>query len=264
MNKKTTKIILILLIAMIAIVLLILLAKSCSPEDDRQESLPETAESISLETEPESTEITSISESFREEDTTDTIAEATEVPVTSSEENKPTEAPTPTEIPKHEHTWEPVTQTVHHDAVYETQIRTVHHEATYKTVHHEATGHYEDVLVQESTPGYDEPIYETHSFCTVCGVDLTSAGISVVVHAFQAHDGASGYTNRDVQVGTTHHEGTPAKYEQQWVEDSPAYDEQVVDQPAWDEPISEQVKVQDAWDEEVVTGYRCSGCGAVK
>ena len=33
--------------------------------------------------------------------------------------------------PAHEHSWTPVTKTVHHDAVYETQYTTVHHDAVY-------------------------------------------------------------------------------------------------------------------------------------
>ena len=38
--------------------------------------------------------------------------------------------------------------------------------------------------------------------------------------------------------------------QQVWIEDSPAYDE--------------QVKVSDAYDEQVISGYKCSSCGATK
>ena len=50
--------------------------------------------------------------------------------------------------PAHEHSWTPVTKTVHHDAVYETQTVT-----EYKTVHHNAV--YDEVMVCSTCGAYN-------------------------------------------------------------------------------------------------------------
>ena len=98
-----------------------------------------------------------------------------------------------------------------------------------KVVHHEATGHYETVTVQAA---YDEPIYESRTICTACGGDITG---NVIGHFCPVSE-AWGYTVKNIQVGTKHHD---AVTEQKWVQDSAA------------------------WDETVTTGYKCS-CGATK
>lgn len=120
-------------------------------------------------------------------------------------------------------------------------------EAQYRTVHHEEEGHYEDVCVKEA---YDEPVYETHNFCNYCGIDITATGVglghcSVCGPPYppdhplygQFETQGSSYGTKDVQVGTTHHE---AVYEKKWIVDKKAYDEQVLD------------------------GYKCTTCGAIK
>lgn len=120
-------------------------------------------------------------------------------------------------------------------------------EAQYRTVHHDEEGHYEDVCVQKA---YDEPIYETHNFCNYCGIDITATGVglghcSVCGPLYppdhplygQFETQGSSYGTKDVQVGTTHHE---AVYEKKWIVDKKAYDEQVLD------------------------GYKCTTCGAIK
>lgn len=121
-------------------------------------------------------------------------------------------------------------------------------EAQYSTVHHDEEGHYEKVCVQEA---YDEPVYETHEFCNYCNKDLTKAGEDVLAHCLTCgppypedhplHDvyptQGSSYGAVDVQVGTQHHE---AVYEKQWIVDKKAYDEQVL------------------------TGYKCTTCGETK
>lgn len=121
-------------------------------------------------------------------------------------------------------------------------------EAQYSTVHHDEEGHYEKVCVQEA---YDEPVYEWHNFCNYCGLDITASGESVDTHITlcgppmpEDHPfykpGAtmgSSYGAVRVQVDTKHYE---AVYENQWVVDKEAYDEQVL------------------------TGYKCTTCGATK
>ena len=104
-------------------------------------------------------------------------------------------------------------------------------------VHHDATGHYEEVIISEA---YDEPIYDLvgKCICNGCGADITDCitehGKSQMLAGNYA---CSGYTIVPVEeiVGYTHHD---AVTESRWVEDSPAYNETVVD------------------------GYKCSGCGA--
>lgn len=99
-----------------------------------------------------------------------------------------------------------------------------------KTVHHEAEGHYETVVVQAA---WDEPIYKNRVVCG-CGDIFTD------VNEWGQHsiDGCPySYSILPVLVETKHHE---AVTEQQWVEDKAA------------------------WDETVVTGYKCSTCGETK
>lgn len=126
----------------------------------------------------------------------------------------------------------------------------------YKTVHHDAVGHYENVVV----PAWDEKKLETHFICYGCGKDLDIEYEKYVanwderkeqypnetfmenveqfagVHDLILETGcqSSWYTKR-VPV-TVHHEATTKK---QWVIDKKAYDE------------------------KVVTGYKCD-CGAKK
>lgn len=112
--------------------------------------------------------------------------------------------------------------------------------AQYKTVNVPEKGHNEQVLVKDA---YDEPIYgyEYHSFCNVCGLDLTANGINDAQHVKQhmLNDEGGSTTQKpvEVQTGTIHHE---AVYETRYVVDSPATTKQEL------------------------TGYKCSGCGKTR
>ena len=85
------------------------------------------------------------------------------------------------------------------------------------------------------------PIYETVAIevCNTCGADITSNPREHIKQHMLAGEGGSAHTEYvQKQTGTetvTH----PAEYTTKWIEDSPA------------------------WSEEVVTGYTCS-CGATK
>ncbi|WP_080797799.1 hypothetical protein [Arabiibacter massiliensis] len=116
----------------------------------------------------------------------------------------------PTNPPAHEHSWTPVTKTVHHDAVY----NTVHHDAVYSTIHHEA-------------------VYNSVFVCSGCGSQFSDAG-SLATHNKQG-----------MKDGTVC--GTSGSYvdkivaQEAW--DEPvlvqgAYDEQVVISDAWDETVT--------------------------
>lgn len=114
-----------------------------------------------------------------------------------------------------------------------------------KTVHHEAKGHTERVQVGSNTvvdeEGWDEAVYEWMAECNTCGARFSDAE-SVGEHTIIEHGGGS-YANIRVQTGTIHHAGKTHEepiYEDRWVED------------------------EAAWDEEVVTGYYCTECGATK
>ena len=130
------------------------------------------------------------------------------------------------------------------------QYTTVHHDVQYNTVHHDATGHYETQTISE---GYysEEPKYATGYLnkCFACG--LTELDFGGDWEAFSSHIIEEGSRYGMVwgtwQVGTEQVWHEPVT-EQVWVEDSPAYDE--------------QVKVSDAYDEQIVSGYTCSSCGA--
>lgn len=140
---------------------------------------------------------------------------------TSNKDDKKEETTKPNNTPstpdkdepaKHEHKWE----------------------AVYKTVHHDEVGHNKKVLVKDA---WDEkvPKYEKKSFW-VCYDDgeLMETEEELTIHgkkhAFGELPGDGNYyvDYRDVQVGTEtkHHE---AEYENKWIVDKKAYDEQVID-----------------------------------
>lgn len=136
---------------------------------------------------------------------------------------------------EHKHNYNiPVTKTVHHDAVT-------------KTVHHDAVTRNETVTVVDKE-AYDEPVYEYHQVCKVCGHDF-GKGASAAEDATD-HNIETGHSfeSKRVQAGTKHHDAVTHQ-ETRTVTVTPAYDETVV--------------VKQAYDETVTTGYRCS-CGATK
>lgn len=98
-------------------------------------------------------------------------------------------------------------------------------------VHHDEIGHYETQIVQEA---YDEPIYEKgYCICNKCGYYTKDADL-MAIHVLESCGG--GWKIGSVQVGTQHHD---AVTKQVWIVDKAA------------------------WDETVITGYKCS-CGATK
>ena len=120
-----------------------------------------------------------------------------------------------------------------------------------KTVHHDETGHYEEVRTGTRTvvdeEAYDEPVYEMKCVCSACGYEADSVD-EIGGHLDSHYDPGLGYIDasysvQEVVTDIIHHEEVSHEepvYEQQWVVDS------------------------EAWDETVITGYRCSTCGAVR
>ena len=125
--------------------------------------------------------------------------------------------------------------------------KTVHHPAETKTVHHDAVTRQETYTVVDKE-AYDEPVYETHVVCKVCGQDFgkgSEASLNAGDHsAITGHS----YHSTKVQVGTKHHDAVTHQ-ETKTVVVTPAYDETVV--------------VKQAYDETITTGYKCS-CGSTK
>ena len=146
-----------------------------------------------------------------------TTATKTSEPVTEQPAEIAT-PPTSEAAPVHVHEWKPITQTIHHDA----------------------TGHMETVVV---IPGYDEVTYtqtESGILCRDCGRMFSTVGEweAFVYASIDAGDLSHGsYEVCFEQTPTTiHHDPV---YGEVWIEDTPAYDE------------------------EVVVGYEC-GCGEKK
>ena len=148
-----------------------------------------------------------------------------EEPAKKTEESSKPKEP---EKPAHTHTWVNMTKTVHHDEKSHTEKKQV---GTETVVDKEA---------------WDEDIYETKavSVCKECGY-TTSSTTDMEDHLVDKHDGDAYSVEKRIKerVNTEHHDAVTHEV-----------------------PIYEDVKVVDeeAWDETVVTGQKCSGCGATK
>ena len=125
--------------------------------------------------------------------------------------------------------------------------KTVHHPAETKTVHHDAVTRQETYTVVDKE-AYDEPVYETHVVCKVCGQDFGKGEVASDQAGIHSAEFGHSYHSTKVQVGTKHHDAVTHQ-ETKTVVVKQAYDETVV--------------VKQAYDETVTTGYKCL-CGATK
>lgn len=111
----------------------------------------------------------------------------------------------------------------------------VHHEAEYKTVHHEAEYKHHDA-VYDTVHHPEEGHYEILTVCSTCGYVITSNDDAV--NHLKENPNCIGWRN-----------------EERWVVDKPAWDEQILVKPEWDELIKEawdeQVLVKEAYDETI-------------
>ena len=112
--------------------------------------------------------------------------------------------------PAHEHTWEPITETVHHE-----------------------DGHYETVQTGTTTvvdsEAWDEPVYETYARCSACGATFDN-DVDIADHVIDAHDNEASWDTVDVQVDTIHHPAETHEepvYEERWVDTSKDKEETV-------------------------------------
>ena len=197
-----------------------------------------------------------------------TVAPTTSTPTTSPSTTAPTKAPeTQPQTTAHTHAWVPVTSVVHHDATYKT-VWVQDSAAWDETVITKAAWD-EQVLVQDAwdeqvmvQDAYDEPVYDWVDICNTCGhkfldmsddiSDHMAAGCWSSWHAewmqveTTHHDAVYQTVHHDATYQTVHHEAETTIVHH----DATGHNEQVVDQAAWDETV--------------ITGYTCSGCGAVK
>ena len=191
--------------------------------------------------------------------TPSTVAPTTSTPTTSPSTTAPTKVPeTQPQTTAHTHAWVPVTSVVHHDATYKT-VWVQDFAAWDETVIIKAAWD-EQVLVQDAydenvmiSDAYDEPVYAWVGICNECGHKFLDPNEDIDVHM-----GAgcwSSWHDEWMQVGTTHHDAVyqTVHHEAETTivhHDATGHNEQVVDQAAWDETV--------------ITGYTCSGCGAAK
>ena len=199
---------------------------------------------------------------------------ATEAETKEAETIKPTKAPKTTKVPEttaptttaHTHTWVPVTNTVHHDATYKTVW--VQDSAAWDENVVTKDAWDENVLVQDAwdenvlvQDAWDEPTYSWVAICNECG-HVFSAGEDVNEH--MAAGCWSSWHHEQRQTGSVHHEAVYNTVHHDAVYNTVHHEAEttVVHHEATGH--NEQVVDQEAWDETVTTGYKCSGCGATK
>ena len=229
-----------------------------------------------LDTEDAAREIESAAESLEgkvedEKETTPsttapTTTPSTAAPSTKASETKAPETAAPTTT-AHTHNWVAVTTTVHHDAVT-SQVWKEDSAAWDETVVTKAAWD-EQRLVQDAydenvmiSDAYDEPVYGWVGICNACGY-VFQPGDDVGVHMAAGcwsswhdewrptgevihHDAVYQTVHHDAVYQTVHHDAETTVVHH----DATGHYETVV--------------TQAAWDETVVTGYTCSGCGATK
>lgn len=197
-----------------------------------------------------------------------TVAPTTSTPTTSPSTTAPTKAPeTQPQTTAHTHAWVPVTKVVHHDATYKT-VWVQDSAAWDETVITKAAWD-EQVLVQDAydenvmiSDAYDEPVYDWVDICNECGHKFLDPSDDIDVHM-----GAgcwSSWHAEWIQVGTTHHDAVYQTIHHDAVYQTVHHEAEttVVHHDATGH--NEQAVDQAAWDETVITGYTCSGCGAAK
>ena len=239
--------------------------KETDPTESSQEvaKVPESKEPSTKapETKPTSTKAPETKPN-QSKPTPSTAAPSTKAPETKAPE---TAAPTTT---AHTHNWVAVTTTVHHDAVT-SQVWKEDSAAWDETVVTKAAWD-EQRLVQDAydenvmiSDAYDEPVYGWVGICNACGYVFLDPNEDINEHMAAGcwsswhdewrptgevihHDAVYQTVHHDAVYQTVHHDAETTVVHH----DATGHYETVV--------------TQAAWDETVVTGYTCSGCGATK
>lgn len=238
--------------------------KETDPAESSQEvaKVPESKEPSTKapETKPTSTKAPETKPN-QSKPTPSTAAPSTKAPETKAPE---TAAPTTT---AHTHNWVAVTTTVHHDAVT-SQVWKEDSAAWDETVVTKAAwdeqqlvqdAYDENKLVQDA---YDEPVYEWVDICNRCGHVFLDPNEDINEH--MAAGCWSSWHAEMMQTGSVHHDAVYQTVHHDAVYQTVHHDAEttVVHHDATGH--YETVVTQAAWDETVVTGYTCSGCGATK
>lgn len=195
-----------------------------------------------------------------------TTTPSTAAPSTKAPETKALETAAPTTT-AHTHNWVAVTTTVHHDAVT-SQVWKEDSAAWDETVVTKAAwdeqqlvqdAYDENKLVQDA---YDEPVYEWVAVCNACGHKFLDPNEDVNEH--MAAGCWSGWHGEMMQTGSVHHDAVYQTVHHDAVYQTVHHDAETT--IVHHEAVGhyETVVIQEAWDETVVTGYTCSGCGATK
>ena len=209
-----------------------------------------------------------------EKKSADEAVQTTSAASESTPETKPASTTAPSKAPEttaptttaHTHTWVPVTNTVHHDATYKTVW--VQDSAAWDETVVTKDAWDENVLVQDAwdenvlvQDAWDEPTYSWVAICNECG-HVFSAGEDVNEH--MAAGCWSSWHHEQRQTGSVHHEAVYNTVHHDAVYSTVHHEAEttVVHHEATGH--NEQVVDKAAWDEDVVTGYKCSGCGATK
>ena len=236
--------------------------------EDAAREIESAAESLEGKTESETEEKPSESEDGKKHSASKTESETTKPSQQTTKETESTKAPeTQPQTTAHTHAWVPVTSVVHHDATYKT-VWVQDSAAWDETVITKAAWD-EQVLVQNAydenvmiSDAYDEPVYDWVDICNECGHKFLDPSDDIDVHM-----GAgcwSSWHAEWIQVGTTHHDAVYQTIHHDAVYQTVHHDAEttVVHHDATGH--NEQAVDQAAWDETVITGYTCSGCGAAK
>ena len=239
---------------------------SSRKDSQTPDSAAATSEKSSSETKLPEASTTNVPET--QKPATTKPAQTTKAPETAATVAPTTSTPT---TAAHTHTWVPVTTTVHHDAVT-SQVWKEDSAAWDETVITKAAwdeqvlsqaAYDEQVLVSEA---YDEPVYSWLPVCNVCGYQfpLGSTGDDIMYHIFESPGCGGGWHDVQVQTSSVHHDAVYQTVHHDAVYNTVHHEAEtkVVHHDATGH--YETVVTKEAWDEEVTTGYKCSGCGAAK
>lgn len=235
-------------------------------DQDKHGVFESDTEDAARETESAAESLEGKVEDEKETDPTESSQEVAKVPESKEPSTKAPETKAP-ETTAHTHNWVAVTTTVHHDAVT-SQVWKEDSAAWDETVITKAAWD-EQVLVQDAydenklvQDAYDEPVYEWVDICNRCGHVFLDPNEDINEH--MAAGCWSSWHAEMMQTGSVHHDAVYQTVHHDAVYQTVHHDAEttVVHHDATGH--YETVVTQAAWDETVVTGYTCSGCGATK
>ena len=190
--------------------------------EEKKEETPKKEETKKEETKKDTSSKTESSSSDKKQDNTTNTATPSQPAASKPAETKPSTSKPSTNTNSGSNqgnsTQKPSKPAHQHNYVAQTHV-----------VHHEATGHNEQYVVQEA---WDETVttYEDYAWscCNVCGADCTADPSEHMYQHAIKYEGGGWHTEYGTRPVTTivHHD---AVYGTRWVQDTAAWDETVVD-----------------------------------